>query len=382
MRQIPLVMPKMSMTMTEGVLVSWRKAAGEQVRSGEVVCDVGTDKIDMEVESPVDGTVARLVASPDQTVPVGEPIAYIASGADDLLEGLLGETPQPPGTPAAGPLAAAGIPADAAAPAGRPVRSGPAAVPLARRRAAELRIDLAGVTATGPGSTIRVADVESARPAGGPDTQVRAKSGPRAAIARLMTASAAVPQFVVYRDINLDALAASRRQRSWTTLIIRAHASALRENPLSATWTGADSQRPQQLVVALATPTGRGLLAPVIPDPDLCSADVLDERIRALIGRAQAGKLSVADLAPATTTLFDLGELGVHSFHTMLSPPQATALSVGMIGPQVIPVRGGIGTGIRCRVGLTVDHRAGNPAEAARLLEALQQRLAEPGWFE
>ncbi|MGI6876786.1 lipoyl domain-containing protein, partial [Amycolatopsis sp. 3B14] len=96
MQEAPLVMPKMSMTMTEGTLVTWHKSEGDEVRAGEVVCEVATDKVDMEVEAPADGTLARIVAQPDDVVAVGEPIAYLTTLAEDLLAGLFdGPAPEP-----------------------------------------------------------------------------------------------------------------------------------------------------------------------------------------------------------------------------------------------------------------------------------------------
>jgi pyruvate dehydrogenase E2 component (dihydrolipoamide acetyltransferase) len=88
-REIPLLMPKLSMTMEDGEVVAWLKAEGDEVRAGEAVCEVGTDKTSMEVESPVDGTLARIVASPEAVVAVGQPIAYLTTEAEGLLDDLL-----------------------------------------------------------------------------------------------------------------------------------------------------------------------------------------------------------------------------------------------------------------------------------------------------
>ncbi|WP_435582164.1 dihydrolipoamide acetyltransferase family protein [Amycolatopsis thermoflava] len=389
MQEAPLVMPKMSMTMTEGTLVTWHKSEGDEVRAGEVVCEVATDKVDMEVEAPADGTLARIVAQPDEVVAVGEPIAYLTTAAEDLLAGLFdGPAPEPapqpererewepepvPAAPAAaqpGPAPAAPAaaqpkpkPAAPAAAQPKPKPAAPArvaAVPAARRAAAERGIDLATITPTGPAATIRLADL--------PPLEVKPRRSPRAVIARRMSASAQVPQFVVYRDLEVPAAG------DWTTVFLRALAGALRRHPeLNAEWADGDVRRHDHVGVALAVDTGRGLLAPVLRDPDL--DDGLAERVRDLVRRARAGKLTLAEMSGGTTTLSNLGGFGVDAFHALLSPPQATALAVGRVQEKVVPVPGGIGLSLRCTVGLTVDHRVGDGADAARLLASVQELL-------
>ncbi|WP_027931034.1 dihydrolipoamide acetyltransferase family protein [Amycolatopsis thermoflava] len=377
MQEAPLVMPKMSMTMTEGTLVTWHKSEGDEVRAGEVVCEVATDKVDMEVEAPADGTLARIVAQPDDVVAVGEPIAYLTTAAEDLLAGLFdGPAPEPAPQPererepepvpaAPAPVAAQPGPAPAAPAAAEPepvpaAPAGVAAVPAARRAAAERGIDLATITPTGPAATIRLADL--------PPLEVKPRRSPRAVIARRMSASAQVPQFVVYRDLEVPA------GGDWTTVFLRALAGALRRHPeLNAEWADGDVRRHGHVGVALAVDTGRGLLAPVLRDPDL--DDGLAGRVRDLVRRARAGKLTLAEMSGGTTTLSNLGGFAVDAFHALLSPPQATALAVGRVQEKVVPVPGGIGLSLRCTVGLTVDHRVGDGADAARLLASVQELL-------
>jgi pyruvate dehydrogenase E2 component (dihydrolipoamide acetyltransferase) len=323
-------------------------------------------------------------------VPVGEPIAYIATTADDLLEGLLDQpdTPSGPQQPASPetelPPSTAALPA-----AGTAKR----AVPLARRRARELGVDLNSVEGTGPGGTVRLADVARAAahtqtPAAAPAARsdasaARKRRSARAAVARKMTASAAVPQFTVYRRLDLETLAASRGRRGWTPLLTKAFAHVLRDEPmLNAQWIE-DACRPlESVAVALAVDTDRGLLAPVLSDPDLATADELDERIRDLVQRARSGKLTVQEMsATASTTVSNLGGMGVDAFNALLTPPQATALSLGSVGSHAVPVGRGIGLRMACTVGLTVDHRVADGADAARALDALQTLVNDPARF-
>ncbi|MFL6075646.1 MAG: dihydrolipoamide acetyltransferase family protein [Mycobacteriales bacterium] len=391
MREVPLVMPKMSMTMVEGSVLTWHKSEGEPVRAGEVVCEVMTDKVDMEVESPVDGTLTRIVAAAEATVPVGEPMAYLATEADALLDDLFADTSTPDS-----------VEAPVASP---PSRQGPKpAVPRARRRAAELGVRIDDVTGTGPNGVVTVHDVdraattaepvqpaEAAAAEAAPEAPVGSGSPAfadalgarrqaiRAAVNRTVTASAAVPQFTVYADLELDALEAARGRVGWTALFVRALALALREHPdLHALWQQ-DQAVPQQRVgVAIAVDTAIGLLAPVVPDPDRQGIAALDARVRAVVDRARSGRLSGDDLAGATTTLSNLGGFGVAAFQALLTPPQATALSLGAVEQRPVVRHGGIAIRTRCTAGLTVDHRIVDGADAARLLATLREVVADP----
>jgi pyruvate dehydrogenase E2 component (dihydrolipoamide acetyltransferase) len=408
MAEIPLVMPKMSMTMEEGILLVWHKAEGDEIRAGDVVCEVMTDKVDMEVESPVDGTLVRLVAQPDQTVAVGEPIAYLTSSADDLLGDLFSGEPEPNGSasmPAPEPSEPNGsttapeqqpaaLQPEPEPPAPAPVAAPPdparvPAVPFARRRARELGVDLTTLPGTGPGGIIRVPDVETTpqrEPAtahGAARSAVgnAARGAVRTAVARRTDASAAVPQSVVYRDLDLEALVAHRGTHRWAGLVVRAYADALRGSPLNARWTGDDIEVWPSVAVALMVDTERGPVAPVLADPDRLPVGELDETLGRLAGQARSGKVPLKHLTAATTTVYDLSDLGVDAFQELLNPPQATALSIGEAAPRAVPAADGVGIRTRCRVGLTLDRRVGDGWDAARLLGAVQRRLDDPSWF-
>ena len=432
--EVPLPMPKMSMTMETGEMISWSISPGDAVKAGDVVAEVQTDKVDMEVESPVDGIVARIVAQPGDVVDVGAPIAFILSEADDMLAGLFDPPPDvasEPATPGSdvAPTGQDRTGAARAPKAATPVsRKGPLpAVPLARRRAAELRVSLEDVRATGPGGVITVEDVElagssngSAKPAApaaaaapvtpaatpvaapkppaapAPATAAPAADGDpafadalaprrkaiRSAVARTMIASATVPQFTVFAEFDLEAAGRVRRRIGWSTLLMRALARAIRAYPqVNAGWddaANAPAAVKDNVGVALAADTAIGLLAPVIRDPDLLPIDEQDALIRATIARARAGKLTGADLQGGTTTLSNLGGFGVPSFTSLLTPPQATSLSAGAISERPMVVRGGLTARLGVTVGLTIDHRPIDGADGARVLADMQELFRNP----
>jgi pyruvate dehydrogenase E2 component (dihydrolipoamide acetyltransferase) len=438
--EVPLPMPKMSMTMETGEMISWAVAAGDSVSAGDVVAEVQTDKVDMEVESPVDGVVARLVAQPGDVVDVGAPIAFILSESEDLMAGLFDPPPDgasEPATPGSD-VAPAGPDRNGSArgpKAATPVsRKGPLpAVPKARRRAAELDVSLENVRATGPGGVITVGDVELAAGAGSandaaaagasaaatapapaavvappapvpaaPVAPAPAATAPaastddpgfadalaprrraiRSAVARTMIASATVPQFTVFAELDLEAASRVRRRIGWSTLLMRALARAIRAYPqVNAGWddaANAPAAAKDSVGVALAADTAIGLLAPVIRDPDQLPIDEQDALIRATIARARAGKLTGADLQGGTTTLSNLGGFGVPSFTSLLTPPQATSLSAGAISERPMVIRGGLTARLGVTVGLTIDHRPIDGADGARVLADMQELFRNP----
>jgi pyruvate dehydrogenase E2 component (dihydrolipoamide acetyltransferase) len=364
MREVDLPMPKLSMTMTEGQLSEWRKQEGEQVRAGEVVCEVLSDKVDMEVESPVDGTLVRHQAAPGEVVAVGAPLAVIATEADDLVGDLLAPQPEVEAEPADSQ-------ARPAAPAPTPARGGPKpAVPAARRRAAELGVDLDAVAGSGPDGLVLVADVERAGESERPPQAAPAPSAPP-------PPAAVGGQLAVFVDVDLEALGARRGALGWTALVVLAAARALREHPrINAAGDG-------RVAVAVATDAPDGLLAPVLADPDRLPPDRLDRQLRRLADRARQGRLSEEELAGATFTVSNLGAFGVAEFQAAVTPPQAAALSVGAVAPRPV-VRDGTAVAravvvrLGCRLGLAVDQRAADGADAARFLAEVRDLLEDP----
>lgn len=418
MPELPLTMPKMSMTMEEGTMVSWLKQVGDPVRAGEPICEVATDKVDMEVESPFDGTVARIVAQPDEIIAVGETIAYITTDADDLLGGLFDE-----------PAPESGIAAESQQPPAPDASTAPAepiegdwvpSVPRARAIADERGVQLASVGRTGPGGVVRVVDVEAASsaaqqapaapaapvappapaapPAPVPSPAVSASAVPppapdaaearrrrtRQQVARVMNASASVPQFTAFRTLDLSVAAAVRATllggASWTAILVRAHALALSRNPaLTATWSDSGVIAEDHIGIALAIDSPTGLIAPVLVDPHRIPISDLAAEIGQVVADARSGSLALERLSGGTSVLSNLGGFGVEWFNALLTPPQATALSTGSVAKRmVVYADGSFAPRLTCTVGLTVDHRLADGADAARCIADLAAIMAEP----
>lgn len=398
MARLAIRMPKMSMTMTEGEVSSWMVKVGDTITEGDVVAEVMTDKVDMEVEATVAGTLVEIVHE-SGTVEVGEPIGWVegeegGGGFGDLLS-----EPDPQPEPAPEPVVERAPEPEPEPPAPEPVADEspspagpPAAVPRARGLANEHGIDLTRVTGTGPEGLIRVDDVEAlirpaavAAPAARPAAQPAAAAAPvsgdrkaaiRAAVARKMTPSAEIPQFTVWREIELDAANAGRRGLSWTTVLLRAYAAALRDVPdLLCRWEDDRATEAGPPAVALAVATDRGLLVPTFDEPDLADAHELDAEMRDVVRSAHTGKLDRKYMGVANGSLSNLGGMGVDRFQALLTPPQASVLALGSIRQRPVAVPGGVGLALTVQAGLTVDHRVADGAHAAQLLRSFAARL-------
>lgn len=421
MAQIPIRMPKMSMTMTEGEVSEWFVGIGDTVAEGDVICEVLTDKVDMEVESPAAGVISSIVVE-SGSVDVGTPIGYIegddSGGFGDMFDSIGQDAPaavEPEGAPEPEPVARV---SDSPVPA----------VPRARTLAREHGIELRDVVGSGPDGLVVMADVESAvaaqrqsaipataasvTPPAGPlatpvatpatapvsapvaapvptpapvVTPAKAPSAKRVALVRArvaakMTESAGVPQFTVWRELTLDAANRHRHGVSWTTVLLSAYASALRQVPeLLCRWDGTAAVPSGPPSIGLAIDTAHGLLAPVLVAPDDEAASELDQRVRQLVATAQQGKVDPAYLQVANGMVSNLGGLGVDRFQALVTPPQASVLSVGSIKQRPVAVTGGLGSALTVIVGLTVDHRVADGAHGARLLAAVADNVSHWG---
>lgn len=414
MAKLAIRMPKMSMTMTEGEVSEWMVQVGAEIAVGDVVAEVMTDKVDMEVESTVAGTLVEITV-PSGTVEVGAPIGWVegeddGGGFGDLLAPDPTPEPEPEPEPAPEPAPA---PAPEREPEPSPATTGPTpAIPRARALAREHRIELDAVTSSRDDGVVTVDDVERVvgsaasaqppastaaqtvtpaqpvarptaqtvtRPATPPSTDHKRRVQVRRVVARAMSPSAVIPQFTVWRTVSLDAANTTRGRVSWTTVLLRAYASALRDVPeLLSRWEDDQPTTAGPPVVALAVATDRGLLVPTFTEPDVDAIEATDSQLRDVVKQAQAGKVHPQHMAPANASLSNLGGAGVDQFQALLTPPQASVLSVGSIKQRPVAVSGGLGTALTVTLGLTVDHRVADGAHGAEVLHRIARRLERP----
>jgi pyruvate dehydrogenase E2 component (dihydrolipoamide acetyltransferase) len=408
MREIEVPMPKLSMTMEEGELIAWVKQEGDQVRAGDVIAEVNSDKVEMEVESPADGTLVRHAAAEGDVVPVGAPIATLATEAEDLLGGILG----PPegsgdGAPAAEAPAPAPAQAAAEAPSGAEPDAAPAAdgprpvVPAARRRATELGVDPATVTGTGPEGLVRVADVEAAAGSpqphppvapGGDVEEVPLSAMRRVVARRLVESMQSAPHFYLTVSVDAEPLLAFRAELnrqlaprdeglkvSVNDLIVKACAVLLRASPdVNVSFGGDKLLRHRRVHVGIAVAVDGGLVVPVVRDADQKSLTQVAREAGELIGRARAGKLAGDDVGGGTFTVSNLGMFGIEQFTAVINPPEAAILAVGVALPEPVATDDGVEVRRRMRLTLSIDHRALDGATGAAFLQRLKTTLEHP----
>lgn len=385
-------MPAFSQTMEFATILEWLVSPGDEVRQGQPLAEVATDKVNMELESPADGTVDQLLVDPGDTAEVGSVVATLTSDTVDLLGGLSfgEEKPEAPKEePVTAPLveteAAATSPGDGIIPASPPARA------LARK----LGIDLAMVKATGRRGQVTPADVKAfaestspaaAEPAAPPAKPVAATPRPaapvgddrvlatRRATARIMNKSAAIPQFTLRRMLILDEANQRRNRRSWTTELACSLAASLRHHPeLNAYWneeTDEPVSWPSVTIGLAVDRPGEGLIVAGLEEIDRNGRDAADKIVREVAARVSAGDVRPEDLKQPSITLSNLGGLGVDNFDALLFPPQAAIVSVGTIKVRAVATAdGGLKPALTCNVGLTVDHRVTDGANAARFLD-------------
>ncbi len=302
----PVVMPKMSMTMETGELINFHVAVGDQVKSGDVLFEVMTDKIDMEVEAPADGVIEALVANPGDVVEIGKPVLIMLTETE-VMAFDFGTDNEPV---AAVEIVAVPIVATPVAPAAPVILNETVkAVPKARVEAANRGIDLRTVRATGPDRTITMEDVNGAQldPA-----IAKRQAANKALIAKGIEMTRSIAQASFTRSVNANFDHAT---------FIAAWAKVLRNRP--------DLAAHQHVGVALIIESKYGSALPVFKDPDQLKIADLAALVASTTDAAKNGKVPVAMLSGATTTVFDLTTYSMSSATPLLFPNQVTSVTIG-----------------------------------------------------
>jgi pyruvate dehydrogenase E2 component (dihydrolipoamide acetyltransferase) len=408
-------MPRLSDTMTEGVIAKWHKKVGDLVRPGDLLAEIETDKATMEFEAPIGGALLYIGAPEGKPIPIGAPIAIIGKPDEDISALLnRGASPAPPEsitspTPAQ-PQPAAMPPPPAAAPARVPASPAlgapPAetrlkASPLARSMAQKAGIDLHQVHGTGEGGRIIRRDVEAylshavattpvatpAQPAAAPYQEVPL-SQMRKTIARRLTASMQeAPHFYLTRAVSMEAAATWREKLnalsphkiSFNDLIIKAVAMALRKHPyLNAAWMGDHIRLYQEIHIGFAVAVEEGLIVPVLRHADRKGLSEIAAETVLLAQKARERKLAPEEYTGSTFSISNLGMFGIEEFTAVINPPEAAILAVGAIQPTPVVKDGQVVVERRMRVTLSCDHRVVDGATGAAFLETFTQLLEEP----
>lgn len=435
-----ILMPALSPTMEEGTLAKWLVKEGDEVKSGDILAEIETDKATMEFEAVDDGTIGKiLIDEGTEGVRVNTPIAVLleeGESAGDIKSAPATEPGAAPESRTARTAEAPGQARGGSAPAqARPDTPAPAAPvsdkgerifasPLARRIAAQQGLDLTRIEGSGPHGRIVKADVEGAgaaparaaeKPAAAPAAAMpKAPAGPsadavaamyegrefeeikldgmrRIIAARLTEAKQTIPHFYLRRDIRLDALLGFRSQLnkqleargvrlSVNDFIIKACALALQAVPdANAVWAGDRVLRLTPSDVAVAVAVEGGLFTPVLKDAETKSLSTLSAEMKDLAGRARDRRLAPHEYQGGSFAISNLGMYGIDNFDAVINPPHGGILAVGAgVKKPVVGADGELAVATVMSVTLSVDHRVIDGALGAQLLQAIVDNLENP----
>ena len=411
---ITIKMPALSPTMTEGTLAKWLVAEGDEVRSGDVIAEIETDKATMEVESVDDGVMAKIViAAGAQNVAVGAVIAVLAEEGEDVSSVTV-----PDDAPAAAASAPTPAPVAEAQPAAASATVTPAPVapaaapqpsttrlfasPLARRIAAQNELPLEGVRGTGPNGRIIKADVEAAlqqapsaaaaavsAPAGNEERFVPHSAMRRTIAERLSHSKQTAPHFYLTVDCEIDTLLAARKTMnemapegvkiSVNDMIVRAAAQALMQVPdVNGAYEDEGCRYFADADICIAVALDGGLVTPVIPAAQSKGLADISRISKELATQARDGTLPPSAYASGIFTISNLGMFGIREFAAVINPPQGAILAVGAGEQRPVVKNGELAVATVMSVTLSADHRIVDGALGAQWMQVFKGLIENP----
>ncbi|RXK81881.1 pyruvate dehydrogenase complex dihydrolipoamide acetyltransferase [Filimonas effusa] len=412
-----VLMPRLSDTMTEGVIASWQKNVGDAVKRGDILAEIETDKATMELESYKDGILLHQGAKPGEKIQVNDLLCIIGKEGTDvqaILNGLKSGGTAPAAAPKAEqPKAESNAPASAPA-----AQSGGAAAPqvvnegrifaspLAKKVAEEKGIDLKYVKGSGDNGRIVKADIENYKPQAAPQQAPAAKSAAPAAPAgqvsfdeipvsqmrkviskRLSESKFGAPEFYVTMVIDMDAAVAARTKInenakvkvSFNDLVLKAVALSLKQHPaINSSWLGDKIRINHHVNIGVAVAVDEGLLVPVVRFADTKTLTQISSEVKDFAQKAKDKKLQPSDWEGSTFTISNLGMFGVDEFTAIINPPDSCILAVGGISKVPVVKNGQVVPGNIMKVTLTCDHRTVDGATGAAFLQTVKNYLEEP----
>jgi pyruvate dehydrogenase E2 component (dihydrolipoamide acetyltransferase) len=423
-----ILMPRLSDTMTEGVIADWHKKVGDSVKKGDILADIETDKATMELESYKEGKLLYIGAQKGEKIAVNDLLAVIGDEKKVNLERIVAASKN---KGVAAPVAAAGgqdaAPAaqmtTAAASQGGSVATGGhselsvsadgriKASPLARKLAAEKGIDISKVAGSGDNGRIVKKDVDSFTPAkaqaAGSSAQpvTAGKTVSPAAVGvesydevpvsqmrkiiarRLAESKFTAPHFYVTMSIDMDKAVEARGKLnevspvkiSFNDLVLKAVALALKQHPaINSSWLGDKIRINHHIHIGVAVAIEDGLLVPVIRFADTKSLSQIGVEVKDLAQRAKNKKLQPADWEGSTFTISNMGMFGVDEFTAIINPPDACILAVSAIQQVPVVKNGAVVPGNVMKLTLSCDHRVVDGATGSAFLQTVKSLLEEP----
>lgn len=410
-------MPKMSDTMTEGVIVAWNKKVGEPVKSGDILAEVETDKATMELENYVKGTLLHIGVEQGQAVPVDAIIAIVGKEGEDISSLLSSPGPS---SPSATQPEAPSNPEPSVPVASTDEHQGSTdehrvkASPLAKKMAADRGLSLSQIQGTGDHGRIVRRDIENYqgsavsgtpqasglgtsmdlsaylnRAAGqGESFKDMPLSQMRKTIARRLSESKnAAPHFYLTMEIDMDQAVEARVRLNQNSpvkisvndLVIKAAAMALRQHPVvNSSWLGDRIRQNEHIHIGVAMALPEGLVVPVLRFADQKNLVQLASQSKDFAAKAREKKLQPQDWEGNTFTISNLGMFGIEAFTAIINPPDACIMAVGAVRECPVVRNGQLGIGQRMTVTLSCDHRVVDGATGAAFLQSFALMLRDP----
>ena len=410
-----ITMPRLSDTMTEGVVAQWLKKVGDKIAEGDILAEIETDKATMEFESFNEGTLLYIGLQDGESAPVDSLLAIIGEEGDDveaLIKSFGAKTPSaaaPATEKAPAPVAATPAPVaqTTAAPqqvqapvvtntSGRVIAS-----PLAKKIAEDKGINIASVTGSGENGRVVKRDIENYVPTAAAQTtaapilnvgevsfEETTNSQMRKTIARRLAESKfTAPHYYLMLEINMDNAIASRKiinevpdtKVSFNDMVVKASAMALKKHPkVNSQWFDDRTRINHHVSVGVAVAVEDGLVVPVIPFTDQQSLTQIGAQVKDMAGRAKNKKLTPAEMDGSTFTVSNLGMFGISEFTSIINQPNSAILSVGAIIQKPVVKNGEIVVGNTMKVTLACDHRTVDGATGAAFLQTLKQYIENP----
>ena len=395
-------LPQLGQTMEEGTVVNCLVKVGDEVKKGDVIFEIETDKATLEMESPADGFVRHILVKVDETLPVGEPLLVLGDKDEDVPQSFIDSLKGGAAAPESAPSAPAAKPAATQSSDEIRVTSDERrkvmASPRAKKLAADLGVDLAAVTGTGPAGKITEQDVKAAaesRPAAktkAPVSQAEVKLGQTIPLNRLQKITAErmlkskreIPCFYLTVRADVTKMVELRTQMnqdgdvkiSYNDFIIKAVATGLEKYPvMTGQLEGETIKLAEGIHIGLAISVPDGLVAPILKDINKKDVKQIASDSKALIEKARSNKLAPTDLEGGCITVSNLGAFGIDNFIPIVVPGQCSILGVGQITETCVPDNGNILVRKLMNMTLSVDHKVANGAYAAQFLDFVRKQL-------
>lgn len=409
------LMPKMSDTMTEGVIAVWHKKVGDQVKTGELLAEIETDKATMDYESYSTGTLLYIGANAKEAVKINGVLAIVGEKSADwqtLLKAYEQKNSAVVTAASTSPKAVSAPSANTSNGTSDSSANGRVkASPLAKSIAKELGYDISKITGTGDNGRVTKQDVENYKPStqtAALATAVKSTAAPvvlpqvvgkesfeeipvsqmRKTIAkRLAESKFSAPHFYLTMEINMDKAIEARKSMneiapvkiSFNDMVIKAVAAALRQNPdVNVSWLGDKMRKNHHIHIGVAVAVKDGLLVPVIRFADNKSLSHIALEVKDLAQKAHDKKLQPSDWEGSTFTISNLGMFGIEDFTAIINPPDACILAIGGIKETAIVKNGQLVPGSVMKVTMSCDHRAVDGAVGAAFLKTLKGLLEDP----